>query len=96
MFRHVMSIWWTDESSAETRAHAVAQIRGLPDIVPEIRSLELGEDLGMRPDNPHIVFIVDFDDEDGFLAYRENPDHVALGVWMRPIVARNNGVQYLR
>ena len=96
MLRHVTSFRWIDESTPEQRAAAIARIRKLPSVVPEIRSLELGEDLGLRPDSPHVLMILDFDDQEGFQAYEDSPDHRAISATIRPLVERSAKVEYLR
>ena len=62
-----------EEVSATRRA-----LDGLPALVPTIRDYRHGGDAGVNSGNFDYVVVADFDDVDGYLAYRDHPDHLAL------------------
>lgn len=95
MFRHVVMFSWTDEASGEARQAAVDAIGGLPDMVASIRGFSVGTDAGLAEGNFDACVVADFDDEAGYLTYRDHPDHVRVATeLLRPIVSGRAAVQY--
>jgi hypothetical protein len=67
----------------------------LPEVIPEIRSFRFGEDAGLNEGNFDFVVTADFDDADGYLAYRDHPDHKQLvAELMAPFVTKRAAVQF--
>jgi hypothetical protein len=55
----------------------------------------LGDDAGLTEGNYHFVVVGDFDDVDGFLAYRDHPAHQkVIADSIRPILASRAAVQH--
>jgi hypothetical protein len=78
MFRHVVMFRWNEDVTvAEVRATSAA-LDALPALVPSIRDYRHGGDAGVNSGNFDYVVVADFDDADGYLAYRDHPDHRAL------------------
>jgi hypothetical protein len=62
--------------------------------VPSLRSYLLGPDLGVNAGNYDFGVVAAFDDMDGYLAYRDNPEHRAIiDEWIAPIIASRVAVQ---
>ncbi len=78
MLRHVVALTFRDDVPADEIDGIAAQLRELPTSVPSIRSYVVGRDLGLADDNAHLVVIGDFDDEAGYVAYRDDPVHRAI------------------
>jgi hypothetical protein len=78
MFRHVVLLKWTPEATPEQRRAAADGIRTLPQSVPGIRAFSVGEDAGIEPGTYDLVIVADFDDADGYRAYRDHPAHRTL------------------
>ncbi len=95
MFRHVVMMAWTDESTPDQHRAAIDAVRSLPDLVPTIRSLSCGFDAGVVDGNFDFVAVVDFDDRAGYETYAGHPDHVQIITErLRPIAAQRVAVQY--
>ena len=64
--------------------------------VDSIRAYHVGPDAGVNPGkNYDFAVVADFDDADGYLAYRDHPAHRAVVEnYVEPIVARRAYVQY--
>ncbi len=94
MFRHVVLLKWNPEATAEQRRAAAEGIRTLEQL-PGIRQFSVGEDAGAEPDTYDLVIVADFDDEAGYLGYKNHPLHRTLiaGV-TEPIRAARAAVQY--
>jgi hypothetical protein len=72
-----------------------AELRRLPSVVPSLRAYHLGTDLGINPGNFEFAVAADFDDADGYLAYRDHPEHRAIvAEFIQPVVAERAAVQY--
>jgi hypothetical protein len=77
------------------KAAAVAGIRGLPDSIPEIRSLTVGVDARLREDNFDLAAVADFDSRADYEVYASHPAHIdMLAEVVRPILAERAAVQY--
>ncbi|MFN3216757.1 MAG: Dabb family protein [Acidimicrobiales bacterium] len=95
MFRHVVMMKWTEESTPEQRSAAIEAVRGLSAVVPTVRALSCGTDAGVAEGNFDFVAVVDFDDVAGYQAYASHPDHVqVITELLRPIAAQRAAVQY--
>jgi hypothetical protein len=67
----------TDPASDRTKA-IVEALRKLPAQVPSIRDYEVGADLGLNQGNATIAVVARFDDEKGYIEYRDHPAHRAV------------------
>jgi hypothetical protein len=95
MFRHVVLFTWTEDAT-EAQKHALAgELRKLPSVIDVIRLYHVGPDAGINPANFDFAVVADFDDADGYLAYRDHPAHrEVVEKYVNPIVTRRAAVQY--
>jgi hypothetical protein len=95
MIRHTVLFRWTEEATPEQKQRAADELRRLPSLVPSLRAFHLGPDLGLNQGNFDFAVAADFDDVDGYLAYRDHPEHRAIvAEFTSPIVAQRFAVQY--
>ena len=95
MIRHVVLFRWTDEATPEQKQRAADELGRLPALVPSLRTFSLGPDLGINQGNFDFAVAADFDDVDGYLAYRDHAEHRAIvAQFTTPIVAQRFAVQY--
>lgn len=95
MFRHVVMARWAENATDEQKQAVRDGLAGLPDEISEIRSYRIGEDAGLGEDNFDIVVVADFDDRDGFVAYRDHPVHVKFVTELfRPLIRARAAVQH--
>ena len=95
MIRHVVLFRWTPEATAEQKRRVAEELSRLPALVPSLRDYRLGANLGLNPGNFDFAVAADFDDADGYLAYRDHPEHRAIvAEFIRPIVSERAAVQY--
>jgi len=95
MIRHTALFKWTDEATSEQKQKIAAELSALPAIVPSVRSLLLGHDAGLATGNFDFAVTVDFDDEAGFFAYRDDPAHREIITRdILPITAQRVAVQF--
>jgi Stress responsive A/B Barrel Domain len=95
MLRHVVLFSWTPEATDEQKERVAAELRKLPALIPSIRALEFGPSAGINPGAFDFGLVADFDDADGYRAYRDHPGHRAVvDTLINPIAARRASTQY--
>lgn len=95
MFRHVVMFRFADDATDEQKEALRSGLRRLPEVISEIRSYRFGDDLGLRDDNFDFAVTADFDDLDGFVTYRDNPDHQkVIADLITPIITARAAVQF--
>jgi hypothetical protein len=95
MFRHVVLLRWKAEATPEQRAAVETGLAALPGLIPEIRAYTIGTDARMNEANYDLVVVADFDTVDGYLVYRDHPDHqVVIREHIAPIVAERAAIQH--
>ena len=86
---------WSPEATPEAKERVATELRRLPALVPSLRDYRLGANLGLNPGNFEFAVAADFDDVDGYLAYRDHPEHRAIvAEFIQPIVTERAAVQY--
>ena len=97
MFRHVVLLRWTPEATPKQRAAVKTGLATLPGLIPEIRGYTIGTDAHVNVGNYDLVVVADFDDVDGYLVYRDHPDHQAvIREHIAPILAERAAIQHAR
>ena len=87
---------WTPEATREQKERVKEELGRLPGLIPQVRAYHIGEDLGLAGHvNFDFAVAADFDDVDGYLGYRDHPEHRAIvAQFTTPIVAQRFAVQY--
>ena len=95
MLRHVVMVRLAEDMTDDQKEALRAGLGRLPEVIPEIRAYRFGDDVGINDGNFDFVVTADFDAADGFLAYRDHPEHQQLvkGL-MAPFVAKRAAVQF--
>ncbi len=78
MFRHVVMFRFVEGVDPAAVAAMSAALDALPGRIGTIRRYEHGPDLGLNEANFDYVVVADFDDEEGFVTYRDHPTHQAF------------------
>jgi Stress responsive A/B Barrel Domain len=95
VIRHVVMFQWTPEASEEQKQRVAKELARLPSLVPSVRAFASGADVGVNQGNFDFAVAADFDDVDGYLAYRDDPEHRAMvEQFIRPVTARRAAVQF--
>jgi Stress responsive A/B Barrel Domain len=94
MIRHVVLFHWKPEATDEQKQRAADELAKLPSLVPTILGFALGPDAGINQGNADFAVTADFDDESGYLAYRDDPRHQEIVTGhVGPIVANRTAIQ---
>ena len=95
VFRHVVMFQWAAETTDAAKVAAVDALTALGPQIPTVRDYRFGPDAGLADANWDFVLVADFDDEAGYLTYRDHPAHRALiADVLQPMIERRAGVQY--
>jgi hypothetical protein len=95
MFRHVVLLCWKPDATQEARDMVRQALLGLPAEIEELRSYVIGEDVGKTDGNYSMAVVADFDDEAGYLVYRDHDTHQRIiRELIRPILESRAAVQH--
>ena len=95
MFRHVVLFKWAEGTTREQVETLLAEIGKLPGEIGTIRDFRYGPDAGINPANSDFAVVADFDDQEGYLAYRDHPAHRGLvDRYITPILSGRAAVQF--
>jgi hypothetical protein len=78
MLRHVVMFRFVDGVDPGAVEAMAAALDTLPTRIDTIRRYQHGSDLGLSDANFDYVVVADFDDETGFLTYRDHDAHQEL------------------
>ena len=86
---------WIPEAAQEQKQRVTAELSRLPALLPVLRAYHMGADLGVDQGNFDWAAVADFDDREGYLTFRDNPEHRAIiAAHIRPIIAERAAIQY--
>jgi hypothetical protein len=95
MFRHIAMFRWTPEATLEQKETAAAQVALLPTFIDSLRVFASGPDAGVNAGNFEFAVTADFDNLEGYLAYRDDPRHrEIIAKYITPILADRAAIQY--
>ena len=93
--RHVVTLTFRDDTTSEQVDEIVGALRALPDAIPELRDYVVGADVGRSDGNASLAIVADFDSWEGYEAYRDHPQHVAVATdLILPVLAGRGAVQH--
>lgn len=94
MFRHVVLFRWNPDADDTAKAAIAAGLAELPAAIPTIRGYRFGADAGVNEGNWDYAVTADFDDEAGYLVYRDHPAHRRIVVdHIAPAISDRAAVQ---
>lgn len=95
MIRHTVVFQWNANATQEQKQQVATEVAKLPSMVPSIRAFASGPDAGLNQGNFDFAVSADFDDEAGYLAYRDDPGHREIvRSFILPLAAQRAAVQF--
>ena len=95
MIRHTVMFTWKDDATDVQKKRVADELSRLPGVVPSIRAYAMGTDIGVNDGNWDFAVSGDFDDVDGYTAYRDDATHKAIiAKYIQPLVATRAAVQF--
>ena len=78
MLHNVVTFDLKPDAPADQVEQIAAALHALAATLPELRSIAVGSDLGLREGNASFAVVATFDDVDGFRAYADHPEHLRV------------------
>lgn len=95
MIRHIVLLTLKSDAPEGSAGAIVDALRDLPAAVPSIRDLQAGVDLGIVAGNATVASTATFDDQAGYLEYRDHPAHRALiEKYIDPVREGRSAIQF--
>ena len=77
-FRHMMMMRFQRDVTGDQKQALIDGLAGMPEIMDYLRRYEYGFDLGLSDGTFDFGLIADFDSEEDWRRYSEDPDHQIL------------------
>jgi len=95
VLNHVICIRWVEGASEAAKQSVMDGLLGLREHIDTIRSMRMGPDLGIRVDNFDFASLIEFDDVEGYLTFRDHPAHQqVVREFIQPAMAERAGVVF--
>jgi hypothetical protein len=78
MLHHVVTFDLKPDAPADQVDRISEALHALAAALPEVRSLAIGADLGLREGNAGFGLAATFDDADAFKVYADHPEHIRV------------------
>ena len=78
MLHHVVTFDLRSDAPADQVERVSEAIHALAATLPEVRSVAVGRDLGLRDGNSSFAITAAFDDVDAFRVYADHPEHLRI------------------
>jgi hypothetical protein len=92
----MLMMHFNDDVTEEQKTALLDEFARMPEAMSYIRRYEFGLDLGnLGPDTPDFGLVADFDSEEDWRRYVDNPDHQRLVAMVRELSVGLTRVQYL-
>ncbi|MDA0562734.1 Dabb family protein [Streptomonospora sp. S1-112] len=92
--RHIALFKWAEGVTPDQVAEVGRLLAPLPDAITQLRAYAFGPDAGISEGAYDFAVVADVDDEEGFIAYRDHPEHQAALAVIRPLLADRAAVQF--
>jgi Stress responsive A/B Barrel Domain len=95
MIRHIVLLTLRSDAPPDAAASIAERLRGLTGVIPSIRDYQVGVDLGIVPGNATVAAIGTFDDQAGYLEYRDHRAHLAvIEEYINPVREARTAIQF--
>src|SRR5215471_14977593 len=95
MIRHISLMRFTPDTTAAQEQAIIDALLTLPAMIAELLDYRIGLDAGLSEGNYRFAVTADCADVEGYLAYRDHPEHQRiLAELIRPVLAERAAVQY--
>ncbi|KAK3243624.1 hypothetical protein CYMTET_46737 [Cymbomonas tetramitiformis] len=92
--RHIVTFTFVEDATDEQKNAITTALKGLPELIPEIKAFTCGLDAGLSPGNAQYGLVADFENEADFRTYAKHPEHQkVIAENIKPILATRVAVQ---
>ncbi len=95
MFHHLVAFRFISDATSDQLSRVHEEISALPSLIPSVRQYRCGFQHSTNPLNAHYGLCATFDDEHGYLEYRDHPAHLRVVTEVvAPILDHREAVQF--
>lgn len=94
MIKHIVFFKFKADTSEEQSRDLEQSLKGLPDLIAEIRAFEVGRDVLRSERSFDLALVSDFDDLDALQRYTVHPDHQVVVGKVRQLCEKVVAVDY--
>jgi hypothetical protein len=95
MLHHVVTFQLKPDAPADQVERISEAVHALGSTLPQVRSMAIGRDLGLRDGNASFAIAAQFDDVAGFKAYADHPEHIRIVTELiGPFIESRSPVQF--
>jgi len=95
VIRHVVMFSWIDGTTEDAIVAVARELDAMAADIDSLADFSHGPDIGANDGNFDYVVTADFDDRDGYLAYRDHPRHrEVVSTVLAPLIAARSAVQF--
>jgi len=91
---HAVTYRFRDSVGEREVAELMARLERLPGQIDAIRSYRFGRDLGLTEGGGDFAIVAEFDDADGWRAYRDHPRHLEVVELIGDMIEARTPVQF--
>ena len=96
MIAHLVTFTFAPETTPAQVEKAWSEIQALQGVVPSLRGLTGGLDLGYDAANAQLAIVAFFDDHEGWVSYQQHPAHQACAKeHIRPFLVSRGATQFV-
>jgi len=98
MIKHIVMWKFKEEAEGRTRKenldYVAQRLRALIPIIPEIGSMDIGQDIGVGRDTYDMALIMEFEDEAALATYQGHPEHKKVSAYVAKVREGRTCVDY--
>lgn len=98
MLKHIVVWKFKDQAEGRSRAENCALVRerllALAGVIPEVKHMEVGIDLGSIQGNFDLALIVETDNPDTLSAYANHPEHLKVADYIKKTAEQRVAVDF--
>lgn len=98
MIKHIVMWKFKDEAEGKTRKENMAKAKeilfALVDIIPELKKMEIGEDITHSDMSMDLVLLTEFETVEDMKIYAVHPEHLKVSKFIRSVIETRRVIDY--
>ena len=98
MFKHIVFWKFSNEAEGRSKQENMDIVKdgliALYGVVPTLRSAEVGQDILHTPASYDMCLICTFENKDGFITYRDHPEHQKVLAYIGKVIEDRKVIDY--
>ena len=98
MIKHIVMWKFKDEAEGHTKAENMAKAQqilfALPPIIPELKKMEIGEDITHSDMSMDLVLLTEFESVEDMETYAVHPEHKKVSKFIRSVIESRRVIDF--